>query len=250
MYLPAFRVWFARRPPPLGVHVQLIAYSDFPFLNASSSPVFRQIEAGKRDVTLVDYLRFYLPDMFPALQRVVLLEDDVVVQKDLAALWHVDLDGKVNGAVEMCFGGFRRYRKYLNFTQAIVRDRFSPSACAWEYGVNVFDLEAWRRDGCTELFHQYMELNVDGALWDPTSVLPAGLMTFYGNTKPLDKSWHVMGLGYNPSISPEVIRGAAVIHFNGNMKPWLDVAFNQYKSLWTKHVDTEMEFLTLCNFGL
>lgn len=250
MYLPAFRVWFARRPPPLGVHVQLLAYSDFPFLNETSSPVLRQIEAGKRDVALLDYLRFYLPDMFPALQRVVLLEDDVVVQKDLAGLWHLDLDGKVNGAVEMCFGGFRRYSKYLNFTQAIVQERFDPGACAWAYGVNVYDLEAWRRDGCTELFHQYMEMNEDGVLWDPTSVLPAGLMTFYGNTKPLDKSWHVMGLGYNPSISPEVIAGAAVIHFNGNMKPWLDVALNQYKALWTKYVDTEMEFLTLCNFGL
>jgi len=88
----------------------------------------------------------------------VLLEDDVVVQKDLAALWQVDLDGKVNGAVEMCFGGFRRYRKYLNFTQPIVRDRFNPGACAWAYGVNVFDLEAWRQAGCTELFHQYMEM--------------------------------------------------------------------------------------------
>jgi lipopolysaccharide biosynthesis glycosyltransferase len=120
--------------------------------------VLRQIDTGKRDVALVDYLRFYLPDMFPALHRVVLLEDDVVVQKDLAGLWHVDLDGKVNGAVEMCFGGFRRYRKYLNFTQDIVRERFNPTACAWEYGVNVFDLQAWRRDGCTELFHQYMDL--------------------------------------------------------------------------------------------
>ncbi|XP_006656804.2 probable galacturonosyltransferase 9 [Oryza brachyantha] len=250
MYLPAFRVWFARRPPPLGVHVQLLAYSDFTFLNETFSPVLRQIEAGKRDVTLLDYLRFYLPHMFPALQRVVLLEDDVVVQKDLAGLWHIDLDGRVNGAVEMCFGGFRRYSKYLNFTQDIVQERFKPDACAWAYGVNVYDLEAWRRDGCTELFHQYMEVNEDGALWDPTSVLPAGLMTFYGNTKPLDKSWHVMGLGYNPSISPEVITGAAVIHFNGNMKPWLDVALNQYKALWTKYVDTEMEFLTLCNFGL
>ncbi|GJN00244.1 hypothetical protein PR202_ga17660 [Eleusine coracana subsp. coracana] len=250
MYLPAFRIWFARRPPPLGVHVQLLAYSDFPFLNATNSPVIRQIEAGKSDVALLDYLRFYLPDMFPALRRVVLLEDDVVVQKDLAALGQSDLDGKVNGAVEMCFGGFRRYRKYLNFTQPIVRDRFNPGACAWAYGVNVFDLQAWRRDGCTELFHQYMEMNEDGELWDPTSVLTAGLMTFYGNTKPLDKSWHVMGLGYNPSISPEAIRGAAVIHFDGNMKPWLDVALNQYKALWTKYVDTEMEFLTLCNFGL
>ncbi|KAG8076356.1 hypothetical protein GUJ93_ZPchr0006g44519 [Zizania palustris] len=250
MYLPAFRVWFARRPPPLGVHVQLLAYSDFPFLNATSSPVLNQIEAGKRDVALLDYLRFYLPDMFPALQRVVLLEDDVVVQKDLAGLWHLDLDGKVNGAVEMCFGGFRRYGKYLNFTQEIVQERFNPGSCAWAYGVNVYDLQAWRRDGCTELFHQYMEMNEDGALWDPTSVLPAGLMTFDGNTKALDKSWHVMGLGYNPNISPEVIGGAAVIHFNGNMKPWLDVALNQYKALWTKYVDTEMEFLTLCNFGL
>jgi len=92
--------------------------------------------------------------------------------------------------------------------------------------------------------------NENGTLWDPTSVLPVGLMTFYGKTKPLDKSWHVMGLGYNPHIRPEDIGGAAVIHFNGNMKPWLDVAFNQYKHLWTKYVDTEMEFLTLCNFGL
>ena len=92
--------------------------------------------------------------------------------------------------------------------------------------------------------------NEDGELWDPTSILTAGLMSFYGNTKPLDKSWHVMGLGYNPSISPEAIRSAAVIHFDGNMKPWLDVALNQYKAPWTKYVDTEMEFLTLCNFGL
>jgi alpha-1,4-galacturonosyltransferase len=92
--------------------------------------------------------------------------------------------------------------------------------------------------------------NENGTLWDRSSVLPVGLMTFYGKTKPLDKSWHVMGLGYNPHIRPEDIREAAVIHFNGNMKPWLDVAFNQYKHRWTKHVDTEMEFLTLCNFGL
>uniref|UniRef100_A0A0E0NKX5 Hexosyltransferase n=1 Tax=Oryza rufipogon TaxID=4529 RepID=A0A0E0NKX5_ORYRU len=250
MYLPAFRVWFARRPPPLGTHVQLLAVSDFPFLNASASPVIRQIEDGNRDVPLLDYLRFYLPEMFPALRRVVLLEDDVVVQRDLAGLWRVDLGGKVNAALETCFGGFRRYGKHINFSDPAVQERFNPRACAWSYGLNVFDLQAWRRDQCTQRFHQLMEMNENGTLWDPASVLPAGLMTFYGNTRPLDKSWHVMGLGYNPHIRPEDIKGAAVIHFNGNMKPWLDVAFNQYKHLWTKYVDTEMEFLTLCNFGL
>uniref|UniRef100_A0ACD5Z4G4 Uncharacterized protein n=1 Tax=Avena sativa TaxID=4498 RepID=A0ACD5Z4G4_AVESA len=252
MYLPAFRVWFSRSPPPLGAHVQLLTATDFPFINASSSPVLRQVEDGNRDVALreLDYLRFYLPEMFPALRRVVLLEDDVVVQRDLAELWRLDLGDKANAALYTCFGGFRRYGKYLNLSHPAMQERFEPRACAWSYGVNVFDLLAWRRDQCTEQFHQLMEMNENGTLWDAASVLPAGLMTFYGNTRPLDKSWHVMGLGYNPHIRPEDIRGAAVIHFNGNLKPWLDVAFNQYKQLWTKYVDTDMEFLTLSNFGL
>jgi alpha-1,4-galacturonosyltransferase len=77
------------------------------------------------------------------------------------------------------------------------------------------------------------------AHWDRTSVLPVALMKFYGKTQPLDKSWHVMGLGYNPHIRSEDICAAAVIHFNRSMKSWLDVAFNQYKHLWTKHVDAD-----------
>nr|CAD1826428.1 unnamed protein product [Ananas comosus var. bracteatus] len=236
--------------PARRARVEVRSAAEFAFLNASHSPVVRRIEAGRSDLGLLEHLRFYLLEMFPELRRIVLLEEDVVVQRDLAPLWTVDLDGKVNGAVETCFGGFRRYSRYLNFSHPAVRERLSPRACAWAYGVNVFDLDAWRRERCTDRFHRYFDLNEDGSLWSEGSVLPAGLMTFYGTTKPLDKSWHVMGLGYNPSISPEEIRNAAVIHFSGNMKPWLDVALNQYKHLWTKYVDTEMEFLPLCNFGL
>ena len=50
--------------------------------------------------------------MFPVLRRVVLLEDDVVVQRDLAGLWRVDMGAVVNAAPHTCFGGFRRYSKY------------------------------------------------------------------------------------------------------------------------------------------
>ncbi|KAJ1696166.1 hypothetical protein LUZ63_004678 [Rhynchospora breviuscula] len=250
MYLPAMQVWFAKRPPTGGAHVDLHSTAEYTFLDASYSPVIRQIETGKQELSLLHYLRFYLPEIFPKLKRIILLEDDVVVQNDLVELWRVDLQGNVNGAVEMCFGGFRRYNWYLNFTNQMVKERFSPRACAWAYGVNVFDLQAWRTERCTEQFHQYQEMNEDGLLWKPDTVLPAGLMTFYTTTKPLEKSWHVMGLGYNPSVSPEEIRKAAVLHFNGNMKPWLDVAMNQYKQLWTKYVDSDMEFLQLCNFGL
>jgi len=63
-------------------------------------------------VALLDYLRFYLLKMFPVLRRVVLLEDDVVVQRDLAGLWRVDMGAVVNAALHTCFGGFRWYSKY------------------------------------------------------------------------------------------------------------------------------------------
>ncbi|KAG6536237.1 probable galacturonosyltransferase 9 [Zingiber officinale] len=250
MYLAAMQVWFVRRPPTGGAKVEVRSVAEFEFLNASYSPVVRMVEGGRRDLSLLHYLRFYLPQMFPKLRRIVLLEDDVVVQKDLAGLWSVDLDGRVNGAVETCFGVFKRYNRYLNFSNPLVQRQFSSRACAWAYGVNVFDLDAWRKERLTEQFHEYQSLNEDGTLWDQSSVLPAGLATFYTTTKPLNKTWHVLGLGYNPSVSLDEIQNAVVIHFDGNMKPWLDVALNQYKHLWTKYVDTEMDFLQLCNFGL
>jgi Glycosyl transferase family 8 len=66
--------------------------------------------------------------------------------------------GECNGAVEMCFGGFRRYNRYLNFTNHMVKERFSPRACAWAYGVNVFNLQAWKTERCTEQFHRYQKM--------------------------------------------------------------------------------------------
>lgn len=101
-------------------------------------------------------------------------------------------------------------------------------------------------DFCCVLFELQ---NENRTLWK-LGTLPPGLITFYSTTKPLDKTWHVLGLGYNPSISMDEIRNAAVVHFNGNMKPWLDIAMNQFRPLWTKHVDYDLEFVQACNFGL
>ena len=85
-------------------------------------------------------------------------------------------------------------------------------------------------------------------MWKLSS-LPPGLITFYKKTKSLDKSWHVLGLGHNPNINMEKIKKAAVIHYSGNMKPWLDVALNKYRERWTRYVDYGNLFIQQCNFG-
>lgn len=90
--------------------------------------------------------------------------------------------------------------------------------------------------------------NENRTLWK-LGTLPPGLITFYSTTKPLDKSWHVLGLGFNPRIHMDEINNASVVHFNGNMKPWLDIAINQFQPLWSKYVDKENEHVQACNFN-
>ncbi|XP_027358126.1 probable galacturonosyltransferase 9 [Abrus precatorius] len=273
MNVAAMKVWFKMRPVEGGAFLEVKSVEEFTFLNSSYVPVLRQLESEKMQqllfekqaenaandanlkfrnakyLSMLDHLRFYLPEMYPNLHRILLLDDDVVVQKDLTGLWKIDLDGKVNGAVEICFGSFHRYAQYMNFSHPLIKDSFNPKSCAWTYGVNIFNLDAWRREKCTDNYHYWQNKNEDQTLWK-SGTLPPGLITFYSSTKSLDKSWHVHGLGYNPSISMYEINNAAVIHYNGNMKPWLDIALNQYKNLWTKYVDNDMEFVQMCNFGL
>ncbi|KAG4911812.1 hypothetical protein AAZX31_19G034500 [Glycine max] len=271
MNVGAMKVWFKMRPIDGGAFLEVKSVEEFTFLNSSYVPILRQLESAKmkqrflenqadnatnganlkntKSLSMLDHLRFYLPEMYPNLYKILLLDDDVVVQKDLTGLWKIDLDGKVNGAVEICFGSFHRYAQYLNFSHPLIKESFNPKSCAWAYGMNIFNLDAWRREKCTDNYHYWQNLNEDQTLWKAGTLSP-GLITFYSTTKSLDKSWHVLGLGYNPSISMDEISNAAVIHYNGDMKPWLDIALNQYKNLWTKYVDNDMEFVQMCNFGL
>lgn len=182
MNLGAMQVMFKMRDYN-GAHIEVKAVEDYTFLNSSYVPVLKQIESANlqrfyfenklenatKDTTnmkfrnpkylsILNHLRFYLPQMYPKLRKILFLDDDVVVQRDLTALWKIDMDGKVNGAVETCFGSFHRYAQYMNFSHPLIKVKFSPKACAFAYGMNFFDLDAWRREKCTEEYHYWQNL--------------------------------------------------------------------------------------------
>lgn len=265
----AMKMWFLANPPGKAT-IQVQTIDDFTWLNSSYSPVLRQLgSASIKDyyfrshrmnadsnlkyrnpkyLSILNHLRFYLPEIFPELDKVLFLDDDIVVQRDLTELWNIDMQGRVNGAVETCGESFHRFDKYLNFSNLLIAKNFDPNACGWAYGMNIFDLEEWRKQGITGIYHQWQNLNKDRQLWK-LGTLPPGLITFYHLTFVLDKSWHVLGLGYNPNVDSTEIERAAVIHYNGNMKPWLDIAIPKYRHYWTKYVKYDHIFLQLCNIS-
>ncbi|KAL0002210.1 hypothetical protein SO802_015991 [Lithocarpus litseifolius] len=204
-------------------------------------------------LSLLNHLRVYIPELFPDLNKIVFLDDDIVVQHDISSLWELDLNGKVVGAVfnswcggDCCPG--RKYSDYLNFSHPYISSHFDHDRCAWLYGMNVFDIEAWRRTNMTATYHQWLKLNLESglALWSP-GVLPPSLLAFKGHVHPIDPSWHVAGLGYQyPEVHQETLEDAAVIHFSGPAKPWLEIGLPEVRRLWNKHVNFSNNFIRKC----
>ncbi|KAF9588392.1 hypothetical protein IFM89_009407 [Coptis chinensis] len=265
----AMRMWFLANPPGKAA-IQVQNTEEFTWLNSSYSPVLKQLGSpsmidyyfkahransdsnmkfrNPKYLSILNHLRFYLAEIFPKLNKVLFLDDDIVVQKDLSSLWTLNLKGKVNGAVETCRENFHRFDRYLNFSHPLISKNFDPHACGWAYGMNIFDLDEWKKQNITEVYHSWQKLNQDRQLWK-LGTLPPGLITFWKQTFPLDRSWHVLGLGYNPSVSQKEIERAAVIHYNGNMKPWLEIGIPKYRGYWAKFVDYDQVYLRDCNIN-
>jgi alpha-1,4-galacturonosyltransferase len=174
----AMRMWFLENPPGKAA-IQVQKIEEFTWLNSSYSPVLKQLEShfmidyyfntqqNKPDkhpkfqnpkyMSILNHLRFYLPEIFPRLNKVLFVDDDIVVQQDLSPLWSIDLRGKVNGAVQTCGEVFHRFDRYLNFSNPLIAKKFDRRACGWAYGMNMFDLSEWRRQNITDVYHYWQE---------------------------------------------------------------------------------------------
>ncbi|CAI9087099.1 OLC1v1021088C1 [Oldenlandia corymbosa var. corymbosa] len=266
----AMRMWFLENPP-LNAAIEVKNVEEFTWLNSSYSPVLKQLGSpsmidyyfktrrgaesdsnlkfrNPKYLSIMNHLRFYLPQIFPKLDKVLFLDDDIVVQKDLSGLWSLNLKGKVIGVVETCGESFHRFDRYLNFSNPLISKKFDPRACGWAFGMNIVDLAQWRRQNITDVYHSWQNLNHDRQLWK-LGTLPPGLITFWNHTYALDRFWHVLGLGYNPNVNQKDIDRAAVIHYNGNLKPWLEIGIPKYRNYWAKFVDYDQKYLRECNIN-
>lgn len=224
--------------------------------NLSDSPktvASKLLSRSPKYMSILNHLRIYLPELFPNLHKVVFLDDDIVIQRDLSPLWDIDLQGKVNGAVETCRGNdpwvmSKRFRTYFNFSHPLIAQNFDPEQCPWAYGMNIFDLQAWRKTNIREIYHYWLKENLRSnlTLWR-FGTLPPALIAFRGYVHPIDPSWHMLGLGYQFDTDLANVQKAAVIHYNGLAKPWLDIAFPALRPFWTKYVNYSNDFIRNCN---
>ncbi|KAJ0088310.1 hypothetical protein Patl1_31646 [Pistacia atlantica] len=186
-------------------------------------------------------VHYLLPEIFPSLKKVVVLDDDIVVQKDLSALWNLDMGGKVNGAVQFCSVTLGLLKSYMG------ENNFDKKICAWMSGLNILDLARWRELDLTKSYRKLAREVSVGEESIEAAALRASLLTFQDLIYALDGVWALSGLGHNYGLDIQTIKKAAVLHYNGNMKPWLDLGIPRYKRHWKKFLNQEDQFLSECN---
>ncbi|WOL11112.1 putative galacturonosyltransferase 15 [Canna indica] len=199
--------------------------------------------------SLLNYMRIHLPELFPKLEKVIFVDDDVVVQRDLTSLWYLDLRGHVMGAVSDSLCDGKTFSDYLNFSNPMLT---SPSLglerdqCAWLEGLNIFDLQAWRKNNFTRTYQQWLKLNRQSgfSLW-PMGSLPPALIAFNGQVLPIERSWLLNALGWHMP-DPYQLESAAVLHFSGPGKPWLETAHLELRKIWQSHLNHSDELISSC----
>ncbi|KAK1563818.1 hypothetical protein Q3G72_033308 [Acer saccharum] len=191
-------------------------------------------------ISIFSHAHYLLPEIFPSLKKVVVLDDDVVVQKDLSALWNLNMVGKVNGAVQLCSVRLGQLKNYLG-------DSFEKNSCAWMSGLNIVDLVRWRELDLTETYRRLVRQVSLGEGSTEAIALHASLLTFQDQIYALDGAWALSGLGHDYGVDIQAIKKAAVLHYNGNMKPWLELGIPRYRLYWKKFLNLEDRFLSECN---
>jgi lipopolysaccharide biosynthesis glycosyltransferase len=162
----------------------------------------------------------------PDTKRVLYLDSDVIVLRDLRELWRVDLQGSTVAAVAD-----------PDVDADAFRQRWGLPECKLEYfnaGVLFIDLERVRAE---RLFTAAIDFV---ARMQPGLSDQDGLnYVLWGRWHPLDISWNVQRrVAFDavadaaPSHLRKSLRNLAILHYCGDQKPWLPVGYHPWAWLY------------------
>jgi len=202
----------------------------------------------------LNFARFYLPRLLPALDQVLYLDADVALQSDVHILWKMGCDSLHSlhlpaAAVPAVTDGLR-YSRYVSSCGRLFADRYNgtvmnATAETFNAGVMFFSLRTWDGLRLTDEAEWWMAKHNEspGGLWYLGSQ-PILHLILYGRWAKLPLSWNVDGLGWRARMAPELLSSAKLLHWSGRHKPWLPDGL--YRDLFPLNTPKASMALTLC----
>lgn len=176
-------------------------------------------------MSLATYDKLSLPGVLDAgLRRVLWIDADTLVREDVAVLW----DRPLSGAALLAAPDGLVPRLGARFGVAGWRELgLDPRLPYFNAGVLLADLDRWRQSFVTKAALDYLHLHARRTYFWDQEALNAVLA---GGWRPLERRWNcspVEAAGLDP----------ALVHFFGNLKPWLRLGRSRWHAEYYEAVD-------------
>jgi lipopolysaccharide biosynthesis glycosyltransferase len=191
--------------------------------------------------SVVNYYRLMTPWLLPDVNKVIFLDADLLVIRDLTALWQSKMDSRPCLAVQDCAApymdasvalkNYSRCGRHLGATTPVSNYRalgLNPHDAYFNSGVLVLDLEAWRREDLPRQVLLCLERNKDHVRWWDQYALNVVLAGRWGL---LDPRWnqgsHIHAFPtwsqspYDRHVYQQVRDDPFIVHFTTRHKPWV-----------------------------
>ena len=194
-----------------------------------------------RHVNLITYYRLLMPWVLPqAVNRVIFLDADLLVRRDLAELWDCDLDGQACLAApdtaapyidaRISLPNFDRCHRFLAAAEPVPNYRelgLDPTSAYFNAGVLLVDLKQWRQLEIASAALRCLRQHSQHVRWWDQYALNIVLA---GRWKPLDARWnqgvhtYTFPTAAESPLSLEMYqalrRDPWIVHFTSQNKPW------------------------------
>lgn len=159
--------------------------------------------------------------------KVIYLDADVIVRRDLEAL----LDHALDDARTWAWAAPEVGVPFVSSPTGVFdwkEQGMDPTARYFNSGVLVFDLDTWRKQRITDRTLDYLRTHGPKVSWWDQGGLNVAL---YGHWRALDLRWNQthailepediwLDAGFDAETIESVRTGAFVVHFSGSLKPW------------------------------
>jgi len=175
-------------------------------------------ETGRID-NLMNFARFYLPEIFPDVDVGLYLDVDMIVQTDLMRLLSVNLFSNIVASP-------------LNRTFWNYHSSLEMTGKGFNTGFLLTDFHRWRENNVSQAIENVMNMHRSRNLFGG-GTQPVLNVVFYNQCTHLQCLWNVGGLGCRKHLDTEHLEQAWILHWSGGCKPWLENGL--YKEFWEKY---------------
>lgn len=178
----------------------------------------------------LNFARFTFQDHFQELDKILYIDADMIVKNPIENLYdNCDINKMPFYAV--CHDTFK---KCFDFKDSYKHLNLNGNEPYFNAGIFCTSLNYWKKNNIQEKIIDIMKKHKHSK----TPLFKYGTqpllnLAFINNVGKLPRKWNTLNLGSDKTMNKNILDNAAVLHWNGKHKPWLNNGY--YKELWESY---------------